>query len=568
MKKFYFLPALFMLIFVNINILLAADNYKLQPYHDADADAALLITAGTYTNVQVAQKAIYHSEVASPWKFGYYATATQKFVIYTDANSSWGGTQWNGINGNCPIVFEGQSFQNNASFSPVTFFVAPLAAIYKVSAVFQYQSGQGKATAGSSLYQFKAKDGTAVVNMNFGKNYTDKSLLASDFYVNLHAGDTIAFNQICTLWGDPFCAWTKIQVMGNENGVAFTPTDANTSGFYFDYYLVGTDFSYLNTKITSSETLIGSAVPGTTLGTYPTAAITLFQKAIVAAKTFVLNQPGAKQVDINTQLAKLSTAYTTFTSSFKSSVIVADNSSAEFKLSSGLYIIRLKGTDLYLTAPAAKGNTPSNRTTYQPLRNAQVQNCQKWNIQFNLNSGFTDPSRYSFVSGLDGSTDWTEENALVVGHLDEAGYFRDKNTVETQMGDEGIYHNFTVYFDGSAYGLKDVGLESPLNISASVSGETVTMNYGTSSPVRFLYEFIPAPNVISSIEQTEMNTMRIISVDNGIRLITDHAATVVVYNLSGIQVKNCRVNSEEVIALIKGVYIVKSGNNIQKVIVR
>ena len=57
MKKFYFLPALFMLIFVNINILLAADNYKLQPYHDADADAALLITAGTYTDVQVAQKA-------------------------------------------------------------------------------------------------------------------------------------------------------------------------------------------------------------------------------------------------------------------------------------------------------------------------------------------------------------------------------------------------------------------------------------------------------------------------------------------------------------------------------
>ena len=566
MKKTNFLLAIFMLISVNFNVLLAADNYKLQPYHDADADAVLLVTSKM--DLPTAEKAIYHGTVASPWKFGNYATATQKFLLYTDANATWGGTQWSPLSGGCPIVFEGQSFQSNASFSPVTFFVAPAAAIYKVSAVFQYQSTAGKSTAGSSLYQFKAKDGTAVVNMNFGKSYTDKSLLAADFFVNLHAGDTIAFNQICTLWGDPFCVWTKLQVMGNNNGVAFTPTEANVSGFYFDNYLVGTDFSYLSTKITDSETLIGSAVPGTTLGTYPAAAITLFQNAVTVAKNFVLNQPGAKQVDINTQLAKLSTAYTTFTGSYKSSVIVADNATTEYKLVSGLYNIRLKGTGLYLTAPSAKGNTSSNRTTYQPLRNAQVQNCQKWSIQFNQNSGFTDPSRYSFVSGIDGSTDWTEENASVVGHLDEAGYFRDKNTADTQMGDEGIYHNFSVYFDGSAYGLNDVGLNSPLNISATVSGETVTMNYEMTTPVRFLYEFIPAPNVISGIEQTVLNTVQIMNVENGIRIVTDKAAPVIVYNLSGIQVQNCIVNSEEIIVLTKGIYIVKSGNTVQKVIVR
>ena len=555
-----------MLISVNFNILLAADNYKLQPYHDADADAALLVTATM--DLPTAEKAIYHGQVASPWKFGNYETATQKFFIYTDANTTWGGTQWSPLNGGCPIVFEGQSFQSNASFSPVTFFVAPAAAIYKVSAVFQYQSSKGLSTAGSTLYQFKAKDGTAVVNMNFGKSYTDKSLLASDFFVNLHAGDTIAFNQICTLWGDPFCVWTKLQVMGNNNGVAFTPTEANASGFYFDNYLVGTDFSYLNTSITASETLIGSAVTGTTLGTYPAAAVTLFQNAINVAKSFVLNQPGAKQVDINAQLAKLSTAYSTFKSSYKSWVIVADNATTEYKLVSGLYNIRLKGTDLYLTAPSAKGNTPSNRTTYQPLRNAQVQNCQKWNIQFNLNSGFTDPLRYSFVSGIDGSTDWTEENASVVGHLDEVGYFRDKNTADTQIGDEGLYHNFSVYYDGSAYGLNDVGLNSPLNISAVVSGETVSMNYETATPIRFLYEFIPAPNVISALAQTLLNTLKIMYVENGIRIVTDKATTVLIYNLSGIQIKHCIIDSEEVITLTKGVYIVKSGNAVEKVIVR
>ena len=566
MKKTNFLLAFLMLISVNFNILLAADNYKLQPYHDADADAALLVTATM--DLPTAEKAIYHGQVASPWKFGNYETATQKFFIYTDANTTWGGTQWSPLNGGCPIVFEGQSYQSNADFSPVTFFVAPAAAIYKVSAVFQYQSTAGKSTAGSSLYQFKAKDGTAVVNMNFGKSYTDKSLLASDFFVNLHAGDTIAFNQICILWGDPFCVWTKLQTSGNNNGVEFTPTEANESGYYFDYYLVGTDFSYLNARITASETLIGSAVLGTTLGTYPASAFTIFQNAINVAKNFVLNQPDAKQLDIVAQLAKLTTAYTTFTSSYKSSVIVADNAVAEYKLVSGLYNIRLKGTDLYLTAPSAKGNTPSNRTTYQPLRNAQEQNCQKWNIQFNLNSGFTDPSRYSFVSGIDGSTDWTEENASVVGHLDEAGYFRDKNTADTQIGDEGIYHNFSVYYDGAAYGLNDVGLNSPLNISATVSGEIVAMNYETTSPVRFLYEFIPAPNVISSLAQTALNTVKIANVDNGIRILTDKSAPVLIYNLSGIQIKNCIVNPGEVITLTKGVYILKSGNTIQKVIIR
>jgi hypothetical protein len=62
--------------------------------------------------------------------------------------------------------------------------------------------------------------------------------------------------------------------------------------------------------------------------------------------------------------------------------------------------------------------------------------------------------------------------------------------------------------------------------------------------------------------------MKILNIENGIHIITDNVAQVIVYNLSGIQVKNCIVNSEEVIALNRGVYIVKSGNTIQKVIVR
>jgi len=101
-----------------------------------------------------------------------------------------------------------------------------------------------------------------------------------------------------------------------------------------------------------------------------------------------------------------------------------------------------------------------------------------------------------------------------------------------------------------------------------VSGETVTMNYETTSPVRFLYEFIPAPNVISALAQTLLNTLKIMYVENGIRIVTDKATTVLIYNLSGIQIKHCIIDSEEVITLTKGVYIVKSGNAVEKVIVR
>jgi len=160
-----------MLISLNFNLVIAADNYKLHAYGDADSDAGLLVAAGKYSDAPTAQKAIYHNDVTTPWRVGTYEFATQKFVIYTETNANWNGSQWGSKTGICPIVYAGQSFMNNSAFSPVIFFIAPDAAIYKVSAIFQYQSTQGKATAGASLYQFKAKGGTAVVNMNFGKAF-------------------------------------------------------------------------------------------------------------------------------------------------------------------------------------------------------------------------------------------------------------------------------------------------------------------------------------------------------------------------------------------------------------
>lgn len=558
-----------MLISVHFNVLLSADNFKLHAYSDADADAALLVTAGTYPDALMAQKSIYRNETASPWKFGNYDIESKKFFIYTLANATWqNSVQWQTTDGNFPIVADGHTFANNTLKTPVILFVSPESAIYKVNATFNYASGNS-ATTGSTLFQFKANGGSEVVNMNFGKNFTASNrTVSSDFYVNLHAGDTITFNQAYTTLGDPYCQWTQIKVMGNNNGADFTESEANASGFYFDNYVVNTDFSFLNAKISDAETLIASATAGLLIGNYPANAITTFQDVINDAKSFVSQQSNATQLEVNAQLATLSTAYSVFEAAKITSAICTDDTANPYRLVSGLYLIRLKGTNLYLTAPTAKGTAPENRTSYQTLRDANAQNCQKWNIQFNQNSGFTNPARYTFVSGIDGATDWSEDNPGAVGHLDELGYFRDKNTAETQINAEGTYHNFTVYFDGEAYGLNNVGFNRPLNISAAVDGQNITTNYNVSSPIGFLYEIVTVSNVTSVDRTDNNNAIRIYGLENGIRVISGNERSISIYNLAGINVKNCVVNSDEVIALNKGAYIVKCNNSILKVIVK
>jgi len=557
-----------MLISVQFNFLLSANNYKLHSYGDADSDANLLVNAGIYGDALSAQKAIYLSEVTSPWKFGNHEVATGKFFIYTLENAVWqNSVQWQTIEGNFPLVCDGYTFANNMSYTPTIFFVAPEAAIYKVSTTFNYASGN-TATKGSTLFQFKANGGSEVIDMNFGKSFTASNrTVSSDFYVNLHAGDTITFNQSYTTLGDPYCRWVKIQVSGNNNGSDFTSAEANASGFYFDNYVVDSDYSFLNAKIAESEALLASAVAGDLIGNYPEEAIIIFDSVIEDSKFFVLFYTNASQIDINAQLALLSTAYSVFENAKINSVIVTDDITNHYRLVSGLYLIRLKGTDLYLTAPTAKGTSAGNRTTYQTLRDANAQNCQKWNIQFNRNPGFTDPARYTFVSGIDGDESWTEDNNVVVGHLDEWGYFRDKNTAETQINAEGTYHNFTVYFDGVAYGLKNVGFNRPLNITASVEGETVITNYDVNSPIQFLYEFVTASE-LTSINHPEANGIRIVGLENGIRVITDNKTSISIYSIAGVNVKNITVNSEEFISLNRGAYIVRCNNSVHKVFVR
>jgi len=606
MRNINYLLAFFMLISVNFNVVLAANNFKLHAYGDADSDAALLVTAGTYTDAQTAQKAIYHYEVASPWKFGTYEVETQKYFIYTADNANWnGGAQWQTLNdGTSPLVWEGHSFQNNNGFSPVIFFVAPDAAIYKVSTIFEYQSGNGD-TQGSSLFQFKANDGTTVVNMNFGANYTANNRThTSDFFVNLHAGDTIAFNQTCSVWGDPFCQWTKLQVMGNNSGAAFTSTEANASGFYFDNYVVATDFSFLNAKITASESLKGATV----IGSYPASATTSFQAAIDAAKNFVTNQPNATQLEINAQLASLSTAFTTFSNSY----IGLNN----YKL----YPYGEAGSDANILVTA--GTYGDVQTAEKAIVHNEV--ASQWlfgNYEFATQKIqiYTDASAYWQGSQwgsaqIDGVSPIVWEGHSYVNNADFspvflfvapfAAIYKVSTKLEYQSGNGDTKGSTFFQFkakDGSSlvdmnfggdYTAAQRNLASDFFVNLH-AGDTITFNQKATvwgdpfcqwtqlkvmrdnGGVAYTLTDATASGsyfdnyVVTYLKnQPETKTLKIIDNEKGIRIITDKTASVTVYTVAGVKVKNCIVKSDEVISLIKGAYIVKSGNQTQKVIVR
>jgi hypothetical protein len=612
MKKINFLLAFFMLITVNSNMVLAQDNYKLQPFGDADSDANALLIAGTYTDAQSAQVAIYDNDIASPWKFGTYESATQKFSIYTTTNASWNGTQWGSASGDCPITIWGQSFITDDGFSPVTFFVAPAAAIYKVSANFQYQSNHGVPTAGSSLFQFKANGGTSVVNMNFGKNYTDQTVLSSEFYVNMHAGDTIAFNQTCTLWGDPFCVWTKIQVMGNDGQNPFTSTEANLSGFYFDNYFVATDFSYLNAKIADSETLITSGLQGTVHGTYPAAATILFQSALDAAKSFVATQPNATQLDINAQLATLTSAYTIFYSKFV--VTVNPDAANNYKLQgwgdadSDASLLVAAGTYTDVTtaqkaiyhyetpSPWRFGSYNTATSDFLIFTDATASwNGSQWG-SLNNDCPLT-WNGYSFVFAADYSPviffvapksaiylvstnflyastqgkntsgsdffQFKSANGSSVVNMNFGGDYSQDNTTILADFFVNLHAGDTIAFNQSCTLWGDPFCQwANLQVSGNDGGVAYTPAEANGSGIYFNYYATDALN------QTLVNNLKIIAVEKGIRVITDKSAQVSVYNIAGSMVKNCIVKSDEVISLTQGAYIVKSGSTIQKVIVR
>jgi len=585
-----------------------AKNYKLHAYGDADSDAALLVAASTYGDSQTAQKAIYHYDVATPWKFGNFETATQKFFIYTPANATWkDGAQWQTLNdGTSPLVWDGRSFNHNNGFSPVIFFVAPEAAIYKVSTIFDYLSSDGN-TKGSTLFQFKAKGGSSVVNMNFGGNYTASNrTLTSDFFVNLLPGDTIAFNQSGTTWGDPYCQWTKLKVLGDNNGTVFTASEANASGFYFDNYVVVTDFSFLNAKITDSETLFGSR--NNKIGTYLASAITSFQNAIDAAKSFVLNQSAATQLEINAQLATLSSAYSIFSNSYVGLNNYRLYPYGDIVSDANVLVAATTYGDTQTAQKAIVHNDVASQWKFGNYETA----TQKFNVYTDVNAywqgtqwvsaqtGGVSPivwDGHSFVNNADFSPVFLfiapvaaiyKVNTIIdyqSGNGDTQGsdFFQFKANDGTPIENMNFGKNYTaadrthasdfyvnlhagdtIAFNQTATVWGDPFCQwTKLQVMRDNGGVAFTATDATASGLYYDHYALP-----TGLNQTVTNKMKITNIENGIRITLDKVAPVSVYNLAGMVVRNCIINSEAVISLTMGAYIVKSGTEIQKVIVK
>ena len=610
MKKNNFFLVL-LLMSVNLNFVLATDNYKLFPYGDANSDANNLVTDGIYGDVQTAQKAIVHNDVASPWKFGTYEAATQEFIIYTTDNANWNGSEWKTLEGICPIVFDGHTFVFNSDFSPVIFFVAPKDAIYKVNTNFEYQSGDG-ITEGYNFFQFKANDGSLVQNMNFGGNYTPSNrTISSNFYVNLHEGDTIAFNQYFTVFGDPFCQWTKLEVLGNNEGENFTSSEANESGLYFDNYAVLTDFSYLNAKIADSEILIESNMQGSISGTYPENAIVSFRTAIDAAKNFVINNPNATQMEVNTQLATLSAAYTIFKNSFI--ITIAEDAANNYKLfsysdadSDASLLVK---TGVFMDIQTAQKaivhndvNSPWKFGTYEASTqefliyttdNANW-NGSEWktlegicpivfdghtfvfNTDFSPAIFFVAPkdaiykvnTNFEYQSG-DGITEgynffqFKANDGSSVQNMNFGGNYTPSNRnissnfyVNLHEGDTIAFNQyFTVFGDPFCQWTK-------LEVLGNNAGEAFTLLEANESGSYYDY------HINTALNNVKENNLKVINIENGIRFIVEKSTPVSVYNYLGMKVTDRIVNPNEVLPLAKGAYIIKYDNKVQKVLVK
>ena len=303
----------------------------------------------------------------------------------------------------------------------------------------------------------------------------------------------------------------------------------------------------LNARITAATDLLNTTPEGDAPGKYTTANRTILQNLITSSTT-LYNNSSALDVEVNNASSDLASAMLTYQNS-RNSVIVTDDAADPYRLVSGFYLIRLKGTDLYLTAPSVRGVDGGNgegnqyRTSYQTLRDKNVQNCQKWNIQYN--SVLPDPVRYSFVSGIDGATNWTESDATVVGHLDDAGRFRDGNTVYSQADPYGKFHNYTVRYDGTAFGLWNVGANRSLNLSATVSGETVTTTYAWNNTVEYLYDFIAAPNLVDALNNNAMvNKVTTFVRDNKVvsnfNLDAATEVSISLYNMNGMLIESSK----------------------------
>ena len=125
---------------------------------------------------------------------------------------------------------------------------------------------------------------------------------------------------------------------------------------------------------------------------------------VIAKAQAVVAAASASQVFIDSMNTELERALETYQQAIV--VVIASDSQepdaeVQYRLTSGLYYIRLTDTDLYLTSPDSINNAGARvycNVTPLSTTSRDLQTGQVWNVQYN--AMYTGPDRYTIVSEL------------------------------------------------------------------------------------------------------------------------------------------------------------------------
>ncbi len=311
------------------------------------------------------------------------------------------------------------------------------------------------------------------------------------------------------------------------------------------------DFTALKALIAEYRAIASGADVGENMGQYPEAAIFEFEDAIFVAQDLVDDNKGSQYL-IDAAVKKLEDAYVTFMAAAVSIIVT---STSECALESGIYYV--KAGKYYLTAPVGAVNN-TYLTMSKKLENPELlNNRQTWNVQFNAIEAAANPARYSFVSCLDDN--WTTATI----HMDELGRVKlgGLDATESTTGDNHIWRNHSIYYNGTAYAIVNVKNNTSLVFKGTENTDgSIKTEYSTSADKKFIFDIVKLADDKTSIKPNSASSSAIVY-DGGNMIVLEgiNAGSLIkVYDFSGRMLKQVKANaSREEINIQKGMYIVK-----------
>lgn len=339
-----------------------------------------------------------------------------------------------------------------------------------------------------------------------------------------------------------------------------------------DYeYNYGTkgDFTGLTDLINECKASIATAIIGEAIGQFPEMSKIELEDAIQVAQTFV-NEDKGSQFLIDAQIASLNTAYNKFLASVNYALAYPSSEGEGPHLESGLYYIKVG--DYYLTMPETGANN-----THLELRPfipnpGKINNNQVWNVQYNKTySDLTAEKPAAIFSIVSDKGEWETDGGW---HMDEVGRMKEGNTEAAQSATNSnwTWREHMIFFNGTAYSVVNHYKYFKSENSAIVfPNETENEKPSSWADKKFQYKFVTKEEAIqTSIYENVTDQLKFYG-GWGEVIVFDAKAgdNITVYDISGRQVKALKANGEyDRIDIRSGIYIIKVGEKVAKVIVR